>query len=544
MRFTRRRAGAIVVTALGAAALAAVALGSPPDLTQFTNVASANTKTPGVSPSTVLSPELEQTAVAWGRLAVENPGVLKAFYGYDNDGPFTPAPGSNVEATKTEPDKNTYLVFKDGLKGADSAYDYGTHFLFQGHENGKGGAGAITRINLDADEKHRVTLLAEKDVAGKALPTIDGSTWDPWAERLLFTAELGANGGIWQARPDYPSRVENVTAWLGRGGFEGIQNDSAGNIYYVEDVGGATGTGANVKARRPNSFLYRFLPNDPSDLTKGGRIQALQVWRNGQPITFGVGQTPDQVINTPDFVALHQYGSSFPTKWLTIAETTAGSTLPGPDANALAKAAGATPFKRPENAQFRPQSHFTELFFDETGDTNAQSSANGVSGGWGSIMKLVQSPTSDAGTISVFYNGDQAHTGFDNVAFLSTDRIAFVEDAGDTLHTQRNALDSAYVFDVTLDYANPANQPVRFIAQGRDPSATIDSGLSGTPGFQNDGDNELTGIHVSDGDPGKHGILGDRIPKPFQPDGHWRVFYTQQHGDNVTYEVTRPASPH
>src|SRR5439155_16407500 len=107
----------------------------------------------------------------------------------------------------------------------------------------------------------------------------------------------------------------------------------------------------------------------------------------------------------------------------------------------------------------------------------------------------------DDGTLSIFYNGDTAHTGFDNVAFLDRDVIAVVEDAGDVLHTQRNGLDSGFVFDVTLDYSKASNQPVRFLAEGRDPSATIDSGLSGTPGFQNDGDNELTGIHVSDGDP-------------------------------------------
>ena len=45
-----------------------------------------------------------------------------------------------------------------GLKGADPSYDYGTHFLFQGHETGS--PGYVTRVNLDADTAHRVTLLA------------------------------------------------------------------------------------------------------------------------------------------------------------------------------------------------------------------------------------------------------------------------------------------------------------------------------------------------------------------------------------------------
>ena len=99
--------------------------------------------------------------------------------------------GSNAEATKTEPDKNTYLVLY-GQRGADPSYDYGTHFLFQGHENGAGGKGYITRINLDADVAHRVTLMATKDDLGNPLPAFDGSTWYLWAQRLLFTREAGA----------------------------------------------------------------------------------------------------------------------------------------------------------------------------------------------------------------------------------------------------------------------------------------------------------------------------------------------------------------
>ena len=119
-----------------------------------------------------------------------------------------------------------------------------------------------------------------------------------------------------------------------------------------------------------------------------------------------------------------------------------------------------------------------------------------------------------------------------------------VEDRGDTLHTQGNgvagqtgALDSAWLLDTRQDYAIATNTPVRIIAQGRDASATVDAALLGSLGFQNDGDNELTGIHVSDGDPHVDGILGAKIPRPFR-DG-WRVFYTQQHGDNLTYEIVR-----
>ena len=108
-----------------------------------------------------------------------------------------------------------------------------------------------------------------------------------------------------------------------------------------------------------------------------------------------------------------------------------------------------------------------------------------------------------------------------------------VEDAGDGLHTSRNALDSGYAFDVTADYSNPQNQPIRWVAEGRDASATIDSA---TGGFgKNEGDNELTGLLVSDGDPTVGGILGAKTPK--LGGKKWRWFYTQQHGDNTTWEV-------
>ena len=56
------------------------------------------------------------------------------------------SPGHNVEATKSEPDKNTYLVVK-GQHGADPKYDYGTHFLYQGHELGRRDRRATSRAS-------------------------------------------------------------------------------------------------------------------------------------------------------------------------------------------------------------------------------------------------------------------------------------------------------------------------------------------------------------------------------------------------------------
>lgn len=509
--------------------------------TQLTHISAANSKTAGFVAPNILSPELEQIVRAKGAMKLENPTVLIGFYGYYNDGPHTPAPGavqvpgSIIEASKTDPDKNTYLVLP-GQTGPDSNYDYGSHFLFQGHERGQ--QGYITRINLQADGAHRVTLMADKDINNQPLPAFDGSTWYPWAQRLLFTAEHGKNVGVWQATASYPSAVEDISGILGRGGYEGIQADSDGNLWIVEDVGGRAGV-VNKNARQPNSFIYRFTPRNKHDLRAGGKLQALQVASKQHPGTIAFNPAdPDSDILSPDTKDLHSYGQTFDTRWVIIHDTDVDGFTPF-DANATAKIKKATPFRRPENGAFRPGTGFREFYFTESGDKNKNTEAGADFGGFGGIFKILQKhPSSDFGRLAIFYKSDVAHTGFDNIAFWSQDKLVVVEDAGDVLHTQRNALDSAYLFNMNTDYAKQINQPIRILAQGRDPSATIDSALNDAGpanGFQNDGDNEITGIHISDGDPTAHGILGAKNPRPFR-DG-WRVFYTQQHGDNVTYEI-------
>ncbi len=513
-------------------------------------VLAANPKITGASSANFLPPELIETPVAQGAIPVENPATVTladgstttiTHYGYDGDGPLLPAPGDLptathlVEASKTEPDKNTYLVLF-GQTGADPTYDYGTHFLFQGHETGT--SGYISRINLDADAPHRVTIMASKDRAGAPLDVIDGSTWDPFAQRLLFTSE-DPSGPEYQATLGFPSLVEDISGSIGRGGYEGIQNDSAGNVWIVEDVGGATAT-ATPHAKTPNSFIYRFVPRRNDDLARG-KLQALQVisLRSGQPISF---HTPDVDTLSADVGDLHTYGKRFNTKWVTLHDTDVDGNAPF-DANAAAKAKLATPFKRPENGVFRPGVGFKEFYFTETGDTTSLTEAGSQFGGFGGIFKIAQnSPSANTGTLSILFVGDLSHTSFDNITFLSKNQVLAVEDRGDGLHGQANALDSGWAFDVTLDYSKATNQPARLLAEGRDSSATLDAAFSGMTGFQNEGDNEITGIHMSNGEPGPAGVLGATVPTPFK--GEWRLFYTQQHGDNFTWEIlSNPRAP-
>jgi hypothetical protein len=456
----------------------------------------------------VLATTLDETSVAWGQLPLTNPDQTygNTHYGYNtsNGGPLTQ---DSKEAFKTEPDKNVYLRFG------------GHHYLYQGHEGGP--AGYVTRIDLDqADPAKRVSLITAKDQSGAKLPSFDGITWDPFSHQLLLTAEAKSPvGGVFgvelDSAGDAASAAIRLSA-LGSGGFEGVQNDSDGNVWLVEDIGGAA-AGTGGKGKLPNSYVYRFTPTDRTDLTKGGALQALQVLRkNGTPATASQLQTDGR---DPIITALHTYGTSLKTRWVTLATTI--------DATAGAKAAEATPFKRPENGVFRPGSGFRQFVFTETGDTNASSD---LPGAFGAVFKVTQSgPSAATGTITPVTVGDVRHTGFDNIAFATTNQALVVEDAGDSLHQQRNALDSGYTVDLR---GNQGRHPARWLAEGRDPSATYDALFS--PGY-NDGDNEITGIHVSDGDPSVKGILGAKSATAFK--NGWRVFWTQQHGDNVTWEV-------
>jgi hypothetical protein len=562
---TRRALFSGGVAILGVVLFAAVSAAALPDNPQLSNVAVPNLKAKGYAPAPKLSKELQEVVWAQGGTRLENPSGIVTDYGYENDVPtsddptkpqMVPTSTSATEAQKTEPDKNTYLVFKQGLKGADPSYNYGTHFVFQGHEAGKTLStdpvtkvvtkqSYITRVNLDADAQHRVTLMATQDTDGHPIQTIDGSTWDPFAKRLLFTTE-NPTAPTYAMTSDYPAQVQDVSGALGRGGYEGIQNDSAGNIWIVEDIGGDNKPGS-VVSKIPNSFIYRYVPKTKGDL-QNGKLQVLQVMNEaGATIT----QASQAAVNAPDQVLIHSYGHSLDTKWITIHDTAVDGTTPF-NANTLAKAANGTPFKRPENGLFRPGSGFKQFFFSETGDTNATSTENGDkltgaggSGGWGAIQRLTQTtPSANSGKLSLFFLCNENVTGLDNNAFLSQNKLTFVEDAGDTLHQQRSddtragvpgvnaGFDSGFVFDVNTDYSNGA-KPIRWLAQGRDASATIDSGFGGFG--KNDSDNEITGVHVSNGDPGPDGILGSKAPHIFH--GGWRWFWTQQHGDNFLFEV-------
>src|SRR5215475_12834794 len=239
-------------------------------------------------PANIIASGFALQKIAQGSDPLENPSGIITNFGFLND-----SPPQLIERTRTEPDENTYLVLDHNPGGPTAGYDYGRHFLYQGHENAADFA-YITRINLDiTDPAHRITLLTPVGNDGKThFGSIDGSTWDPFTRTLLFTQERGTSGGVIQLSAGFPAEVKTLDGILGKGGYEGIHPDNLGNLLIIEDSGGTSvpvdpaNPSSPKNARNPNSFVYRFVPYDPTNLLVGGKLQALQVSIDDTPVKF------------------------------------------------------------------------------------------------------------------------------------------------------------------------------------------------------------------------------------------------------------------
>ena len=471
-----------IVAALGAVAvLGATTFASGPAIT---DAGSANTKTAGITLPDKISPQWRETTVAQGSTALENPSALTNWYGYYNDGPMVPAPGDvqatghNVEATKSEPDKNTYLVVK-GQHGADPKYDYGTHFLYQGHELGTSVGSYITRINLDADAAHRVTKLAETEADGKTRARDRRLDLGP----VRPAPALHHRGRRLRRRRRGHARlpVEGLEP-LGRAGpgrLRGHPERQARQRLHRRGPGGPAGT-VNTHAKQPNSFIYRLLPTTRPTWTRAASCRCCRSRRSSTRVRSSSAATPTPTSCLPTPRICTPTGTSFKTLWVTIHDTEKDGTAAF-DANAAAKKAGGTPFKRPENGVFKPGTGFKKFFFTETGDTTLTTEAGTAYGGFGTIQELWQDPKSDKGTLRLFYQSDKTHSSFDNITFFDkTQRDRGPGPGRRPAHLAQCARLGLHVRCLS-DYSGGA-QPVKVIAEGRDPSATIDSAIGGDLG--------------------------------------------------------------
>lgn len=130
------------------------------------------------------------------------------------------------------------------------ALDPTGRFLFTVSETGSNGA--VTKVDLETGEK---TILAQRSDWNR----LDPVKWYAPSGTLLIAEEDGTNGSVWQVDPDTGDATELV--WLGKMSHEGIAFGPDGAIW----EGDENHTGA----------IYKAVPNDRRDLTKGGTLSAL-----------------------------------------------------------------------------------------------------------------------------------------------------------------------------------------------------------------------------------------------------------------------------
>ena len=186
------KACSFVVTTIALAAMAASNAAADNVRVFNKTVSGVPAANPVMLSDSVLSPEFGSGLVVEGLDALENPsGVITKF-------------GNLSTGGRTEPDENTYLILDHNPGGPTPDYDYGRHFLFQGHEN-SGNLAYVTRINLDvASPDHRITLLTPVGMNGlTGFNSIDGSSWNPFSQTLLFAQEAGTNGGVIEMGGDF-----------------------------------------------------------------------------------------------------------------------------------------------------------------------------------------------------------------------------------------------------------------------------------------------------------------------------------------------------
>ena len=257
----------------------------------------AQPKATGMAAPNVLSRQLSETERGAGLHPAGEPVRRRrvAYYGYLADGsPMLPVDLASPTRGPEDRARQEHLPRAAWPARRRRRYDYGTHFLYQGHEVGP--RGYITRINLDADAAHRVTLLRRRrsrppTCRPATCPLSTGPPGTRSRSTLLFTAEGNgtSTGGVWEATPGYPvdrrrrlglSRPRRL-----RGRPGGLATATSGSSRTSAASGTASRPPTTGQAAQQLRLPVRA--RDPADLEAGGRLQVLQVdGTDGNPVTF------------------------------------------------------------------------------------------------------------------------------------------------------------------------------------------------------------------------------------------------------------------
>ena len=291
---------------------------------------------------------------------------------------MVPSPATRPRRRRPSRTRTPTSSSRTACTGADPSYDYGTHFLFQGHESGAWSRDAGRQAGVHHAHQPRRRRGAPRDAArdqdDDGNPLADDRRLDlgPVGEAAALHDGEHERADLRGDRRTIRRRSTDVSGALGRGGYEGIQDDSDGNIWIVEDIGGSNKPGSDRVARSPNSFVYRYVPATPGDL-QNGKLQVLQVLNeSGDPITFA--RRPR--VNAPTRSRCTPTATSFKTQ---VGDDPrhgrrrhdAVQREPAREGRERHAVQAARERRLPARAR-----SFGEFFFTETGDTNATSTEN------------------------------------------------------------------------------------------------------------------------------------------------------------------------
>ena len=102
----------------------------------------------------------------------------------------------------------------------------------------------MTRINLDVPRgDHSSHHVADTSGCGDRNHRIGIDRWldlqSVYPNPAVHAGSGQRNGGVFQLTTGWPSQLTKLDAFLGKAGYEGIHADRFGNIYIIEDTGGA-----------------------------------------------------------------------------------------------------------------------------------------------------------------------------------------------------------------------------------------------------------------------------------------------------------------
>ena len=172
----------------------------------FTNIKSvAIVSSPGAAHPNMIGRGYALKPIATGTDPLENPSGVITHFGLLSNG------------TRTEPDENTYLVLHKNPGGPTPATTTASTSSSRATRTAAVSPTSPGSTSTSTDPAHRITLLTPVGADGKTgFSTIDGSTWEPHTQTLLFTREAGKHGGVIEHAVGWPPVVRTLDGVLGR----------------------------------------------------------------------------------------------------------------------------------------------------------------------------------------------------------------------------------------------------------------------------------------------------------------------------------------